>query len=52
VRKEYNLSFAERQRRREAMQKLNSDPVFAEARAKYASQRMKAIHALAKKAAA
>ena len=42
------MTFAERQRRAEQMRRLNSIPAFAEARAKYASQRMKAIHEAAR----
>lgn len=48
-RKEYRMTDAERKRRRENMQRMNSDPVFAEQRDRYASRRMKAIHAAARK---
>ena len=49
-RKEYRMTFAERQRRSERMTRMNADPVFAEARARYASRRMRAIHAAARAA--
>lgn len=51
ARKEYRISFAERERRAAQMRRLNADPVFAEDRRKYASNRMKAIHAAAREAA-
>ena len=44
ARKEYRITQAERLRRSERMREMNANPAFAEARARYASQRMKAIH--------
>lgn len=46
--RELKLSDAERQRRRDHMSKLNADPVFAAERQKYASRRMREIHAAAR----